>query len=302
MVNNLEIIHKAKRIVDTLDTNYFDLTVLNERTDIDISIVMTTYNRSVQTYFTLKTIANSSCKNVQVIIVDDSTTDTLNMDTLQGYGVCTYHIKTKNKFWFNPCVNYNLGFKFIKGSKVIIQNAEVCHVGDVISYVDKELKENDYLVFDVATTPNLEINGLLHQMEMTFDNYANISSLFNGWYQHHITYNRCLHFLSAITKKTFDKINGFDYDFSMGSWYDDNEFLFRIKAVGINVIAVPLDKQIQGIHQWHPISGYDWDKGMIKNDGLIDAKVTYFHKHAKLFYSTDYPLDEAYDKLIELFA
>lgn len=300
--HNLKSVHYAKEIVTNLNKNHFSLSIINHSDDINITIVMTAYNRSVQTYFTLRTIANSINKTIQVIIIEDSTTDLLSFDELIKYDLCIYHIKIKNKFWFNPCINYNLGFKFIKGNKVIIQNAEVCHIGDIIDYIDKNLCDNQYFVFDVATLPDMDTNHRLYKEDVSFDNYDNFSQLFGNWYQHHDNYSRQLHFLTAITKITFDIIMGFDYDFCMGSWYDDDELIFRIKSSGIDAVNIPYDvKKIMGIHQWHMPSDNDWDKDVIKNSELLDAKKHYFDKHKRFFYLTDYNLDDAYNKIDELF-
>jgi glycosyltransferase involved in cell wall biosynthesis len=94
---------------------------------------MTACNRSKQTYFTLQTIQNSSHKAIQIILVDDSDSDPIAKEELEKYPfyIDFISIKMQNKKWVNPVVNYNIGFEYIRGSKVVIQNAEVCHVGDV---------------------------------------------------------------------------------------------------------------------------------------------------------------------------
>ena len=92
--------------------------------------------------------------------MDDSDVDPIIKEELEKYSfyIDFISIKRQNKNWINPCVNYNIGFEFIKGSKVIIQNSEVCHIGDVLIFIDNNLKQNEYLVFDgssyiTASTP-----------------------------------------------------------------------------------------------------------------------------------------------------
>ena len=47
---------------------------------------MISSDRSIQTYFTLKTINNlSENKNVQIILIDDSSTDPIKIDELYVY-------------------------------------------------------------------------------------------------------------------------------------------------------------------------------------------------------------------------
>ena len=137
---------------------------LDEKT---ISIIMTSSNRSKQTYHTLKTIQNSSYKNIQLIIVDDSTHDPIQMDILETFPfyIDFININRQNKDWINPVVNYNIGFNFVKGSYVIIQNAEVCHVGDVIQYLIDNVQDDNYYVFDVKAINNMESNEEIYQIK-----------------------------------------------------------------------------------------------------------------------------------------
>ena len=75
LLQNKEHIFNIKSKVEKNNTTFYSHICIENGT-IDsktISIVMTSSNRSKQTYFTLKSIANSVNKNVQVIIVDDLT-------------------------------------------------------------------------------------------------------------------------------------------------------------------------------------------------------------------------------------
>src|SRR5260221_153679 len=129
----------------------------------------------------------------------------------------------KNKKWINPCINYNLGFQEVKTDIVIIQNAEVCHCGDIIKYVFDHINQLIYLVFDVCSIPSLEGNHELYKsngslvvsMEKNgflekggpWGDSPHLKPFFSQtgiwgdkpqWYQH-MTFNRNYHFLSAIT-------------------------------------------------------------------------------------------------------
>jgi GT2 family glycosyltransferase len=300
LITNLHTIHRAYTAVQTLDPHYYDLTIISpcvndEQETYDISIVMTTYNRSRQTYYTLYSLEQSNIKKVQVIIVDDSTTDPIDIFLLKHFNLTIYYLKLKNKFWINPCVNYNFGFQFVKAPKLIIQNAEVCHIGDVMTMVHDKLSDQEYFVFDVN---NLSQHQTLYEGTHS---YHNVMSKELTWYQHHQTYNRKLHFLTAITTATFDQIKGFDYDFCMGSWYDDNELVFRIEASNIKIVTIPHTTGVMGTHQWHISSSNDWDRHVIKNEELFHVKCEYFKKHQRFLLSTDYLLEQAYLKVADLF-
>ena len=133
--NILKLIDKVENFDNSLFAHYNipNITIYDDT----ISIIMTSCNRSKQVYYTLKTIEKCTFKNIQVILVDDSDIDPIKKEELDKYPfyIDFIVIKKENKNWINPVINYNIGFKFIKGGNIILQNAEVCHVGDVISYI-----------------------------------------------------------------------------------------------------------------------------------------------------------------------
>jgi len=283
LLQNKEHIFNIKSKVEKDNTTFYSHICIENGT-IDsktISIVMTSSNRSKQTYFTLKSIANSVNKNVQVIIVDDSDGDPIDADILKNYPFTIDFIKINraNKCWHNPLVNYNIGFRFIKGGKVVIQNAEVCHIGDLLQFINNHVcEENKYYVFDVNASKNFETNQQIYNSDIhTIEIYS--KNLFDHWYQS-ANNNRNLHFLTALTKSTFDKISGFNYDYVMGSWYDDDDFLLKIRATNIDIVNIFHDQHnVGGIHLYHGYSSNIWDQGVEKNQNLFKAKQTIYNKY-----------------------
>jgi len=253
----LNYLPDLRDIVKNKDPKYFIHQTIENRsiTPDTISIVMTSHNRSKQVYYTLKTISNSSYKNVQIVLVDDSTSDPIKIEVLRDFPfyIDFIQINRPNKQWKNPCINYNIGFEYIKGNVVIIQNGEVCHVGDVLSKI-QGIKDDQYYVFDVISCKNFESNEEIYKLDhLSLDVYK--QPFFNMWYQHHKSGNRSLHFLVALTNKTSKRINGFSYDYSFVSWYDDDDFLFKISTLGINIILIPNETEgVGGIHLFHGVA------------------------------------------------
>ena len=173
MQNLIDNIDKIAIIKNDI-TDYYKHACINNKdiTNDTITIIMTSHNRSKQVYFTLKTIADSNFKNIQVVIVDDSDKDKVSTDKLQEYPfyIDFIEIDRNKKFWINPCVNYNIGFKYIKGVKIIIQNSEVCHIGDVLSYVNLNIRDENYYVFDVKNSPSFEYNEHIYNLPVLYHN------------------------------------------------------------------------------------------------------------------------------------
>ena len=111
----------------------------------DISIVMGYYNRKPQLINTLNYFKVFYTKNYnyEVIIVDDNSTLLHQLDDILPY--YTFPIKyikisaEEKGNRINPCVTYNKGFKEAEGKRVIIQNPECIHVGDILRYVMEKL-------------------------------------------------------------------------------------------------------------------------------------------------------------------
>jgi len=263
------------------NTNYFTVSNVNNRNidECKISIVMCSSNRSKQTYFTLKTISESSVKNIHIILVDDSDVDKILLSELKklDLNIDFIEINKRTKCWVNPCVNYNIGFQYVKCSKVIIQNAEVCHVGDVCKYVDLNT-DDTYKVFDVVSTDNYDENNILHNADdLSFDAlYRTFKE--NNWYQH-ATHVTDYHFLTSLSRETFDKLNGFSFDYFSEGCYDDNDFLLKIRSLNIPIIDIHCeDNKFMGIHQYHVISTNSWAYRMNLNPKFFDKKHAYYLK------------------------
>ena len=266
LLANKDKIFEIKKKVEEKDMSLYNtIEIPNiQITDKTISIVMTASNRSIQTYFTLKTIQNSSFKEIHVIIVDDSDIDPITKEELEKYPffIDFIVIKRENKNWVNPVVNYNIGFQYIKGSKVIIQNAEVCHIGDVLEYIATQITQDNYYVCDVkaAIVPrNKDKNSFIPNENIyksntkTIDIYKNYS-LFGQWYQCREKLVN-FHFLTAMTLSTFNKIKNFSYDYTMGLSFDDDDFLLKIIANKIKIKNLFHDEYFfGGIHLWHKSS------------------------------------------------
>lgn len=290
LLRNKDHIFEIKQKVENKDPSFYTHICLQEYTNENtenvtldentISIVMTASNRSKQVYFTLKTISNSSYKNIQVIIVDDSDIDPIDIAYLEKekypFYVDLIKIKRENKNWHNPLVNYNIGFGFIQGGKVIIQNAEVCHIGDVVQFVNNTIKaDNQYYVFDVNTSRDFSTNDTIYESNTETTEIYN-QNLFELWYQS-ANHNRNLHFLTSLTRKAFDKIKEFSYDYTMGSWYDDDDFLLKIKSTGLQITNVfHNEHHVGGIHLYHGKAPDTWDKGVEMNTNLFEKKTHYY--------------------------
>ena len=222
-----------------------------------ISIVMAYINRIEQLTHTLNTISKSSYKNIEVIIVDDGSVESERIDELIDYydfEIKLIVVKESEKDWVNPCIPYNIGLSKVSGDIIIIQNPEVCHVGDILSYCAEHSQDSIYLTFSVISSASLEDNKKIYSYMKNDRNippHWDVNRVFtpHSWYNHPTCRNSQFHFLSCMTRNTLTKIGGFNEKFRDGLSYDDDEFVSRIRKV-VRCSTLPPDIGF-GIHLWH---------------------------------------------------
>lgn len=239
-----------------------------------ISIVMAYYNRQAQLGYTLKTISRSEYKDVEIIIVDDFSAEDQQPEPIVAQypelDIKIVHMRDRvgRKYYCNPCVPYNTGFCESKGDKIIIQNPECCHIGDVLSYVANNLTDDVYLSFHAYGCTKQDLK-FLHADEPV----PMFSHKKARWYNHEIERPAGFHFCNAITRTNLIKINGFDEAYANGHNYDDAEILQRIKNLGLPIKFVA-DPWV--IHQYHhkSYSHPDNPEPTVDNRTLYEALVT----------------------------
>jgi glycosyltransferase involved in cell wall biosynthesis len=227
------------------------------------SIVTSYYNRKKQFINTLETIKKSDeIDNTEIIVVDDaSDQDQRIEDLLSTYSFLkVIRVEKKDKWWTNPSVPFNMAIRKSSGDVIILQNPECLHMGDILKNVKNNINESNYLTYSVYSISenttnklfNLNYNqDLFNQINEIIGEKNNIGFTDVGhecWYNHPI-YRPCnYHFISAITKKNMDILGGFDERYGHGSSYDDDEFLHRVKLLGLDLKIID---DVTGVHQWH---------------------------------------------------
>lgn len=216
-----------------------------------ISIAMSYFNRARQLRYTLNTISASAVTDVEIVIADDFSEQPQDLvDLVKEFSKLNIVLidmrqRFDTKWWRNPCVPYNHALRACQGDKIIIQNPECCHMGDVLAYVDNNLVQGRYLSFH-AWAANKEDTKYLHQHGNTSP--QPLGKKTSRWYNHAEIKPTAFHFCNAISRADLIKINGFDERFAHGHSYDDVEILYRIhKICQVVFVADPWV-----VHQHHP--------------------------------------------------
>jgi glycosyltransferase involved in cell wall biosynthesis len=245
-----------------------------------ISIVTSYYNRKPQFINTLKTIQQSKqIDNVELIVVDDCSADEHRLEDIpeQFTFVRVIRLESGDRWYTNPCVPFNAAIREATGDVVVLQNPECLHVGDILDDITNKINDHVYLTYGVYS---LDKETTSHLYDLPYDHThifdmikAQIAPMNNRnyvsegqacWYNHSVHRPAGYHFVAAISKNNMDRLNGFDERYSNGIGFDDDEFLFRVKMLGLDV---QIHDEPFAIHQWH----YSENNFFAKSDNVGQA-------------------------------
>jgi GT2 family glycosyltransferase len=255
-----------------------------------ISFVMANYNRRQLLINTLKTIEYYNLKrDIEVIIVDDNSCKAECIDDIPELfkiPIIIVPITKDEKYWTWDGIVFNIGFTMIRGDIVIIQNPENLHVGDIVGYALKNLKEGVFLSFALYSMNQADSNNLIkktisqnifsgEKIKKTIGKFVGKKEEWTDgdtcWYNHSKYQVSGCHLISAIMRKDLEDLHGFDERYFDSFAYSDMELRERIKRKGmvIKIIDDPL-----AIHQRHELSAYKKNEDRFKQAQYIFTNVT----------------------------
>jgi len=260
------------------------------------------YNRKPQTINTLNYFEQHyKTYNYEVIIVDDNSVPEHQLDdAIKKYTFPIKYIKITEEEKgdrINPCTTYNKGFKEAEGERVIIQNPECIHRGDILGYVKQNLTYDDYTAFSCYNCSSQELTQeLLNNSSLINDHSFNSRNKFH-WYNHPIYRPVHYHFCAAMMNDNLKLLGGFDEAFAKGAWYDDNEILLSIKQnLNLNIKTIYPNDGGYVIHQWHPIVA---ESKFTKNEH--NKLITYNKKLYEMYVTEHSKYKFQFPKLLHLY-
>jgi hypothetical protein len=224
-------------------------------------------DREPQLRFTLRTIAASPQAGfgaLEVIIVDDASPIPLQISPLDyPFPIRVIRIEPENKHHTNPVIPFNTGIRQAKGQIIVMQSPECCHVGDLLTYIQTHLTDENYISMACFAASHAT-SQTLRSIEPTQYLFQRINDVIGvkrestpdwegdqqGWYNHPVFRPVGYHFLSAITRKNMSKLNGFDERYAAGVGYDDDDLILRINRLGLQ-IEIPIGECLYCVHQFH---------------------------------------------------
>lgn len=230
----------------------------------EASIIIASYNRKNLFKRCLYSIAaRGPSIPYEVVVVDDGSVDdiegllrkfTVNFPwKLVKFDAAAYEAKTGlKKFFNNPSVTYNIGFKQCSptSDKIFLMGNEVIAWGNAFDkLIDDAPKNNEpYIVFSTTYDTPQEVLDKIdaygqHLDQVLIDKYCKPFPLQDLGYKSEV-----VNYLSLSSRGTWEQIGGFDERYYAGIACEDSDFVRRIRRC-------PYGKLIwsEGItlHQYH---------------------------------------------------
>jgi GT2 family glycosyltransferase len=219
-----------------------------------ISIAMSYINRRGLLIETLKSIIRSEYKDIEVVIVDDTSEENERIEDLVNVYpfIRVIRVEKEEKWYISGSMPWNRAIANCKGDIVIMQNPECLHVHDVLSYVAENADDTNYISMSVYSLDKILTNELpLKDNLLEYFNTLPQQHVkeYIGWYNHS-EYNKTYYpFCAVLTRKNMDELGGFDERYAAGVGFEDDDFINRITRMGLNKIIC---NDVSVIHQWHP--------------------------------------------------
>lgn len=141
---------------------------INQKNKVILSIIIPNYNKEKYLKRCLDSIISQTNKNVEIIVVDDCSTDS-SIDILNQYNNL---ILIKNKKNLGISDSRNVGIKYASGEYISFMDADDYLLSNYIELIIEKIKSNDDLyIFDVKKECNQKVYSHNLDGQYSFEYY-----------------------------------------------------------------------------------------------------------------------------------
>lgn len=231
-----------------------------------ISIVTTTFNRSVQMYRGLRSILRQGYKDMEIVIVDDGSTDDTEDKIAElrvNYPLIHFtHIYLDHPEHRISSIPRNVGFKAAKGDIVLFTESELIHVDNSIEQMLQVMEENPdrtpvctqmwtmgKRIWEKLSDETFEYPRRLieHPYAMLVSGNMQNTKAPDSDFGITGSKNCFTGAFFGVKKQWVLDIGGFDESFEGHGW-DDWDLLHRLNLYGKGILYC---NDIAVVHQWH---------------------------------------------------
>lgn len=239
-----------------------------------VSVVMPVYNRETTIIDAMESIIFQSYTNIEIIVVDDGSTDRT-LQILKQYK--DNRVKLISLIHTgNIAYVRNIGLEHAKGEYIVIMDSDdICYC----DRIEKQLKV-------MNRNPDIDILATWVEFieEISSDRKETLSNIYNNHYNKkkliEIMLNEycCICNSTVMMKrKAVDLLNGYDEEFSI---CEDYNMWVEAESIGLNIYVLPIVTLKRRLHCNSVTHIYNGNKNVIYN--VIKIKLKYLLKSGLL--------------------
>lgn len=239
----------------------FDWNITNKR----LVIFCPNWGRGQWLRHTVRTIDTEIPKDEWLILVcNDGIHEDLS--DLEKYNVKYFTFERENKSERNGCFIRNYVIKRLQSHRVFIKDPEIIIRGDFIKEV-LECNREFYRLGGYAYKVNEKATFMYMQGKYSIQDCLNNSSKTPILPGQHMN----MHYGYSMITKLLQDMNGYDEDFSISPYYEDQDIFYRFLAMGIFPF---MSNNCYPIHLWHEMKFFPNEpetKRMYEKSGRLFA-------------------------------
>lgn len=193
-----------------------------------ISLILPYWNRQRAASYALTMLAvQYEGLDLEVIVVDDGSPEPFVAPEQLPFAVKVIRLEVKD-VPLNPCVPINRGVDAASGDYIALSNPEIIHDYPVLEQMRAEIDKGgpDTYVMAACWCPE-QSRWHCHSSVRRSD-----GNDVGAWLPPGSDY----HFMSMMTRFTWNKTGGFDEDYRNGAGYDDPDFVRRLDRAGARFV------------------------------------------------------------------
>lgn len=257
---------------------------------VDVSIIISSYKRHSLFKRTLRSIVNNPPSLPwELVIVDETSSESdLLLQELSQYSTLRYKFisfnsdlftekTTLKKFFNNPSVTNNIGWKNSSGKYLFLQGNEVITMPNTYDMMIKDWQDSN-APYGIVFSETYDIpNSIIDRIGEYGENFKGpLLSFCHCWPLQKVEEYESLvtNYLSLTNKATWNLINGYEEIFTQGIACEDSMFVYRVRNCPNSQVIF---SKARTYHQFHGgktkyytplesiISGKKWDEGLSIN-------------------------------------
>lgn len=203
-----------------------------------VSVLVPVYNNSNYIYECISSVLNQSYKNIEIIIINDGSTEAKCISILKYLSEHDHRIKLINKQNTGYGNSMNIGLDAALGEYIAIVESDDFIHREMVKKLVNCINQHSVQFVKCNFSQFIDVAGNRQFCEMkVFNNDEYYNKLLNSWTDHNVFKMHNLN-QNGLYRADFIKMNNIRFNETPGASYQDTGFFFQLMCYATNFIAI----------------------------------------------------------------